>query len=444
MSQPISEKPQDGAAASSAPEHASARSLSVVVLARLVLGGAIVAAASSAVVWSYHYSEARHHWQQARIAFDQHDPEAARQHLAHCLRRWGADFDVRFAAAQAARLSRRLDDAEEHLTVCERPGPDVRQDTSVLRERALLQVQQGDFVGYLEQVAPRGPDDPTLPADVLEAVAHGYAATFYDNDALRALRRLLEHDPEHGRALVLAGELQMQATQYEDAAEYLAGAVRCAPHARLPRLRLAECLLEMGKPREAATHLEFLRSRHADDADVLLMQARLNIYRGQLDEAKGVLGQILTTNPKHVQALLERGQVEFRHGDPRTALVWLEVAAALHPGKLEVWQALAHCHDALAQREQASKFREAGDRLSRELGEMSRLELQQMQQGVDFPRKMARHCERVQLLAKAAAWWIKVLQVDPDDRGAHQALADYHEGSGQPHLAKRHRALATR
>jgi tetratricopeptide (TPR) repeat protein len=447
MNQPLSEKPQDRATGPSALERAGARSLCAAVLARWVLAGAIVAAAGVVVAWSYHYSEARRHWQQARIALDQHDPEAARKHLAHCLRRWDADFDVRFAAAQAARLARQLDEAEEHLTVCERPGSDGHLDESVLRERALLQVQQGDFSGYLEKVAPRGSDDPTLSADVLEALAHGYAATFYDNGALACLRRLLEHDPKHGRALLLAGEIQMRATQYEEAAAYLEQAVRCSPHAQLPRRRLAECLLELGKLREAATHLDFVRDRNPDDADILYIQARLLVYTGQLEEAKKGLERILAADPNHAQALLERGQVEYRHGDPRKALAWFELAATLQPGKREVWQGLVHCHEALAQPEQAAKFREAADWLLRELGDMTRLELQHVQQptgGVDFPLEMARRCERVHLFAKAAAWRIKVLQIDPQHQATHQALADYYDGSGQLHLAKRHRTLATR
>ena len=80
----------------------------------------MVAAAAGAVWWSYHYSEARRHWNQAQLALKDENPELAREHLAQCLRCWWNDRgDVRFLAAKAARRAGLLDEAEEHLSACE-------------------------------------------------------------------------------------------------------------------------------------------------------------------------------------------------------------------------------------------------------------------------------------------------------------------------------------
>jgi tetratricopeptide (TPR) repeat protein len=234
--------------------------------------------------------------------------------------------------------------------------------------------------------------------------------------------------------------------QYEEAADQLERAVRRSPHAAAPRWRLAECLLELGKPREAATHLEFVRVRHAGDANIQFTQARLLIYRGQLDEAKRVLEQILAGDPGHVQALVERGQLEYRHGDAQQALAWLQRAVEVDPGKVEAWQGLVHCHESLDRPREAGACREELDRVLRELGEMTRLEIQDAQRpaaGIALPLELAIRCERVHLDARAAAWRMKILQTDPQHGPTHRALADYYERSGQPHRAARHRALVT-
>ena len=62
--------------------------------------------------------------------------------------------------------------------------------------------------------------------------------------------------------------------------------------------------------------------------------------------------------------------------------------------------------------------------------------------GPRLPLEMAERCERLHLYAKAAAWRMKVLQIEPQHRPTHGALAVYYELSGQPHLAARHCALA--
>jgi tetratricopeptide (TPR) repeat protein len=411
---------------------------------RRLLEAMIVIASAVETWWSYHYCMARQHWRQAEAAVESQDAETARQHMAECLRWWSGRFDVRLLAAKIARHTGQLEEAEEHLTYCEGVSGRGSQEEDVLRERALLQVQQGDLPGYLESLAPHGIDDRTLPADVLEALAMGYQKTFDGTGALYCLQRLLELDPNHVRGRVLAGEIYMQTRLYEEAEEQFARAVDQLPHALAPRRNLAECLLELGKVRQAAAHLELLRHGFPDDAGVLYAHAKVLVYRAQIDEAKLVLDQLLARQPRHELALVERGQLEFRHGDPNKALAWLEVAAAVDSSNVEAWEGLGNCYESLAQPEQANKCHEEATRLLRELGEVTRMEMQFMRGN---PRsrallELAVRCERLGLPTRAAGCLLRGVQMDPQHRPTRLALAEFYGRNGQPHLAARQCALA--
>src|SRR5205823_1020883 len=77
---------------------------------------------------------------------------------------------------------------------------------------------------------------------------------------------------------------------------------------------------------------------------------------------------------------VERGQLEYRHGEPREAVGWFRQAVQAHPDKLEAWEGLAQCYQALAQPDKARPCREEAARISRELGELTRLEVQVTQE----------------------------------------------------------------
>ena len=81
----------------------------------------------------------------------------------------------------------------------------------------------------------------------------------------------------------------------------------------------------------------------------------------------------------------------------------------------------------------------------RELGEITRLEVQLVQEkprGIAEPMELASRYERLHLSAKAVGWRFRVLQFAPQHQPTHLALAEFFEGSGQPHRAARHRVLA--
>jgi tetratricopeptide (TPR) repeat protein len=412
-------------------------------LLRRVLGVAAAVLAAAAAWWSLRQAQARHHWNEAERALDRQDPQSARVHLGHCLSWWRRRLDVHLLAARAARLADQYEEAEEHLTFCEQ-FPPVQEDwDAVRRERALFQIQQGDYRRPLEFLAPEGAG-PHLPMDALDALAHGYAQTFNKSEALKCLRRLVQHDRLHVRGNLLAGTLYASAKYYDWALPFFRNAVEGLPTAFRPRLELAKCLLELGQTREAAAQLQALRQRYPDDPDVLFSQARVHLYRAQTGEAKNVLQELVQSHADHVDALVELGRLEFQYGDPRISLAWLDKAIRLNPDKEEAWDAQARCHERLGQAKEAKRCLQEAARIRHEFGEVMRLALtatQEKLRDANLRFEVANGLERLHVPAKALQWRYCTLYVDPYHQPTHRAMAAFFERSGQPHRAARHRAL---
>jgi tetratricopeptide (TPR) repeat protein len=412
-------------------------------IVKWLLGMAAVFLTALMAWWSYYYAQSRYHWREAQLALEAQDADRARIHLKQCLLRWNSEPEVKFLAAQAARLAGDYEEAEGHLAYCE--GRGGMQDADLRRERALLQVQQGDFGGYIESLAPRGPKDPELPTSVLEAMARGSEATMFFEAALECLKRILDQQPENPRALLLLGNILTRNRFLDDAREKFEAAVRAAPDALMPRLRLAECALNMGDVREAATHLDVLCQRYPDAPEVWLIRARVHEYRAQPEEAKSALRRVLELTPRNVEALVGLGRLEFLHGDAKDALAPLNQVIQLNPDKQEAWEVLAWCHAALSDPEEEKWCLEEFARIRRDQGEAARLILVTMQDKasvLSMRIELAERYERLHEHGKAIVWRFCVLQMDPRHMPSHRALANLFERVGQPNRAARYRALA--
>ena len=401
------------------------------------MAGAVTALAAGAVWWSYHYAHFRHNRQAAQRALAAGDADLALVHLTACLAWRGDDAEVRLLAAQAARLAGDYEAAEAHLSYCESATDPPSEP--VQRERALLQVQQGDFRGYLESLKSTL-DSSAPPADVLEAMARGLEATLFFDQAAECLQRLFAQEPDHARGHVQAGNLFLRKRYAEPARHEFEAAVKQLPDAFRPRLRLAECLLDLGEVREAASHLATLAERYPDAPELLSAQARVAVYRARFAEARGILHRLLAAHPDHLDALIALGQLEYHQGDPKDALPPLERAVKRHPDKPDAWETLARCHAALRNADDAKRCLKEFDRASREFGEVTRLTVRLMQEQADDVKlriEVAERYERLHEPAKAIQWRLCVLHVDPHHTPSQEALARLFEQTGQPHRAAR-------
>jgi Tfp pilus assembly protein PilF len=377
----------------------------------------------------------------AEAALRRHDPDAARPHLDRALALSPKNERALLLAAHAARRSGACADAERFLTAFE----DTARPTEASRlEWALLGAQQGDFGDEEDRlrsaVGRRHPEE----AAMLEALAKGYAASYRWPDAVAALERLLDRDPDHVPALLLRGSIAERFRRADAAEEDLRRAVAKAPGRADAQAALAGLLSRRGHTREAIYHYELAqRLRPADPA------ARLGLARALADDADLAgagrqLDDLLAADPDRPDGLVERGRLALRRRQAAEAEPFLARAARATPWHREAHQLHLAALKDLGRSEAASQCAASLDGLRVEDAAGGRLKLRARDNPGDAGIRMDlwEWSVRNGQTEEGVAWLTEILRADPRHARAHAALADYFDRSGQPRRAAQHRAAA--
>jgi thioredoxin-like negative regulator of GroEL len=397
----------------------------------------------------------QYHLRAAERAIEQYNFDEAQRHLDLCLKVRGKNSHLHFLAAQTARRRDAYEQAHEHLSAClELQG----MAPAIALERLLLTAQQGDLddmEGLLKaRTAAHNPEAEL----VLEALAKGYLARFWESDALGCLDTLLERQPGHLPALLLRARVLESLADHgaperdQDALSDYEKAIALSP-SFAPRLGWAGTLYRVGKPWEAMLEFERLRALQPENAGVLLGLARCRYSLHEVDEARRLLDllieQLGDRDPRGYAerkgkeaALLERGRLAIHAGQWADAEKWVRQAAALAPPfDVEPTRLLAQCLETEHKDEEARRCQELlREREARALG----VERQILEANRD-PRNVALRYEIALSLISlgqdrdGVSCLFLVLEQQPRHGPAHAALVDYFERTGQPDRAARHR-----
>lgn len=389
------------------------------------------------------------HYRAARQALERGDFDRAQEHLNCCLKVRPGSALLHLLAAQAARRRDACAEAEQHLTTCERLQGVTPASTL---ERALLRAQQGDLAGVeapLQALAapPRGHPER---AQILEALAKGYLATYRLTEALHCLDTLLRAQPGWVPALLLRARARKGPDRNEKALADYQRAVELAPESDAARLGLAETLYRLGRVREATAHFEILRARDEGQrtasspsvrASYLVGLARCRHDNHELEAAEQLLDTLLAEQPDAVAALVERGRLAFRRGHAAAGERWLRRAVAVAPEDRDAHFVLHLCLEAQGKAPEArqclARLREIEARTARETRLLAQL--------LESPHDPALRYEIGMIFLdrgqaeEGLLWLAGALQEDPRHAATHAALADYFERTGQSALAARHR-----
>jgi Tfp pilus assembly protein PilF len=376
----------------------------------------------------------------ANRALERRDYSAALAVLEDGLKRRPRDVRLLFLAARTARRASRFQQAQEYLRACQRlQGP----AEAINLELALMRVQQGDAepeVFLLTRVEQGDPD--TLL--IWEVLIQYYLDSYQLYKARDCLDQYLEHRPDDVPALVGRGFVWDRLFFYSDAARDYRRAVLLDPANDQARLRLAETLLIVGPPEEAADHFEELCKRHPESVDARLGLARARRQLGHTLEAKRDLDALLLGHPLHVDVLTERGILALDDGELVKAESLLRKAAAQAPTDRKVLHNLCQC---LRQSGKDTDLREFQVQLDRADDELKRLG-QLTKDALKAPHDPAPRCEvgliflRCGEEKEGVRWLNLALREAPAYPPAHQALADYYKRTGQADLAAQHARLA--
>jgi predicted Zn-dependent protease len=403
----------------------------------ILLGAGLALAAGGLAAWFFRPDP---RLAAAERALERHDYAAAYEQLRDCLRRRPDDPRLLFLAARTARRAGLYDQAEKHLAACQRLQG---KSDAITLERALARLQRGDADAepYLTARVEKGDPDTLL---IWEVLIQYYLDSYQLFKARDCLDRYLERRPDDVHALMGRGYIWERLFYYNGAASDYRRAVEIEPDNDRARLRLAETLLIVGPPEEAAEHFERLRQRHPDSPAARLGLARARREQGRTPEARELLDALLAEEPKHAGALAERGRVALDEGDAERAVAWLRQAVERAPADRTT---LYNLYNALRASGRDDEARDCRERLARLDADLSRLG-QLTKTVLRTPRDPAPRCEagiiflRTGEEAEGVRWLHMALHEAPGYRPAHQALADHYQRTGRPELAARHRRLA--
>ncbi|MCI0701379.1 MAG: tetratricopeptide repeat protein [Planctomycetia bacterium] len=387
-------------------------------------------------------------WTQLRSAkssLAKYHPQEARTALASCARVWGDRPSIRLLSCRAAWQAGDTESATAELRAAQRLTGGATDETAF--EWALLQASTGnvrEVEVYLQRRADQSPD--VAGPLIWEALAVGYLQSFRTLDAMACLEHWLKRQPDNVRALELRGATFVAGKGVVRGLEDYRRVLELDSTRWATRWRLIEGLIALGGYEEAAGHLELFARENPDDPAVAARLARCYYFNGRRDEARRLLDEALIRHPDHGLSLRTRGQIALMDDQKPEAEKWLRQAAALMPDDYQAqwlfFEALRQQGKSDEAKAQSKKAEEVKERVTR-ISELSSRTLAQS------PLDPAPHYEMGTLLIGSGRgevgerWLLAALDLDPDHKPSHTALAAYYESRGDKAKADFHRARAT-
>src|SRR5262245_7400930 len=280
-----------------------------------------------------HYWLPRKSLEEAELALKQREFERARLELEKCLLAWPEDPHVYFLLARTARRARDLDQAERHLTHCERLQDErpVPRPGDTRLERVLILAQRGKLTEaehFLRRQIQEGHPDRLL---ILEALSWEFMLRNRLSEALSLLSLWLEKQPDDYEAVVRRGWVEEHVFDMDKAADDYRRALALRPDRDNVRQRLAEVLLKRNRTPDALAEAEELVRRQPDNPDANYCYARCLRLLGRGREAEQLLDRLLAGHPRHAKALGMRAQLAVEAGRDQEARELLVRAVELDP-----------------------------------------------------------------------------------------------------------------
>jgi predicted Zn-dependent protease len=192
---------------------------------------------------------------------------------------------------------------------------------------------------------------------------------------------------------------------------------------------LAECLLKLDQPADAATQFERLRERFPEDVGVRVGLARCERLLHQEAAARQLLDELVEAEPDDPNVLAERARLE-RDADRLTEAEDLFRRAVEHPPyEPEVLLDFALVLERNGKAEEAATVRSRHEKAQADRDRLKelRLALAETPTDVELNAEMGQTLMRLAETDLALPWLEAVLRLDPSHQLTRQTLADYWE-----------------
>jgi tetratricopeptide (TPR) repeat protein len=373
------------------------------------------------------------HFHAARAADESRDFPRATAELAHCLRAWPDDPEVRLLAARvgwrsllarpfAADWDRPL---RAHLSVAER-APAFLDAVAV--ETAVLDLLTNATRGRPHRLTARAADDHPDAVPVLEALTRAHLDSHQLPQAFEYAETLLRRAPGHALAHFWRGlTLELMGRWRGEATDSYRAAADLDPDNFDFRLRLAGYLaLRKENLGEARERLQHLHAEQPDNPDVLHPLAAVLIDLGENAAARPLVERLAALRPADGDPLAMLGRLDLAADRPAAAEPHLRAAVARSPGSYDANYHLALCLRALDKPDEANAALGRAERLKADRDEITRLYRRVQEKGAE-PRVRyelgVRHL-RVGDTQVGLTWLTSALDIDPEFEPARHALAE--------------------
>ena len=307
------------------------------------------------------------------------------------------------------------------------------------RDDALRGAKSGDFDSVrpaLDRCLERQPNDvELLRAYALAALKAGRLP-----ESEIAFDRWCSVDSSNPEPFLARIDLRLAQKQLPQAIEDAGVALRLRPDDDELRLKRAQWLYTTGELDEANRECGECLQRHADDLNVVQLQAEICYALGETLRTQELVGKLLFRDPNRPAALVLRGALYIDAGQPERAIPLMQQVLAM---RREKQRAASHYLSlALSQTGQL----EEAKRVIAELQQNQTLTLWQQYGHTDHKLglqvRIAESLLNTGRSDEGLRMLEEILRETPDCTSAHKLLADFYQQQGQVEKAAFHRLRA--
>jgi tetratricopeptide (TPR) repeat protein len=261
------------------------------------------------------------------------------------------------------------------------------------------------------------------------------------SEALLLLNAWLDKQPGEYEALVRRGWVYEHLFVGKEAIADYRAALEIRPERDNVRQRLVELLSSARRNREALEEATELLRRKPDDPAAQVCFARCLRVQGQTEHSVRVLDKVLVEQPEHVAALALRAQIAYESGQFEEARGLLGRASAADASNRQLLYTLFLCLKKLDRPREAKDVEVRMAELEADLKRMDKLVhgVSQRPNDVGARYEAGVIFLRYGMTQDGLHWLSTALELDPNHRPTHQALADYYERTDDKERAAWHR-----
>lgn len=260
---------------------------------------------------------------------------AAERSLTEMLQASPSNLDLLDMLAEAEAELNKPEEAVRHLQQALEKSPGRLASSIALSK---IKLAQKDTAGA-EEVLRQALQQDSKSAAPLLALAAFYLQTGRIADAQTQIQHALEIDPQNGPGLFGLAVIQSQ-TGKNDEAERIYQRLAELPDKRYKHLH-AMFLLETGKTEAAIPELENLAKADANDRDARSRLVVAYASTGRTGQAQTILSAALLRNPRDMDALLQKCQLDLQNGQTAGVEDGLRQVLHFRPDLAEAHFALA-------------------------------------------------------------------------------------------------------